>query len=286
MHEARAITDLRAADEEGARLATEIFLRAAGPALVKSVAEILRRFAIPVMPLKGVLLQKLVYRERAYRPITDVDIVVPEARFLDAHAALCAAGFSLSRWEVGGWQVTMRNPDGPPLGIDLHRRLTRTSRSRLTSAALFQRGTPDTELFAAPVVLPQPQDLFAHLLLHASLHWLNLGRLHRPGDFQAVAEALALDPHACAAHLARQGMTAHALLLLPMISEAAGGPFIAELLARIARPMRAVAATAIVEAITRRFAAGHVARRLAGVALAPSVSAAMISALADRLARR
>ena len=213
-----------APDHAAQRLAAEIFLTSAGPALVKSVAEILGAQRIPVMPLKGVLLQRLVYRDKAYRPISDVDLLVPEARFVDAYRTLHSAGFSGSRWEIGAWQVTINNPHGPPLGIDLHRRLTRTSRSRLTPAGLFERGTPDTQLFGTTVVIPSAEDLFAHLLLHAALHWLNLGGLHHAQDFQAVADSLRLDVDVCAEHLRRQGLLAHALLMLPLIAQAIGSP--------------------------------------------------------------
>ena len=115
-----------AQDPAAKRLAAEMFLKAAGPALVKRVAEILHRRRIPVMPVKGVLLQRLVYGERSFRPIADVDILVPEPQFGAARAALRDSGFTDERWELGGWQVTLRDPAGPPLGVDLHRRLTRT----------------------------------------------------------------------------------------------------------------------------------------------------------------
>jgi hypothetical protein len=151
-------------------LIAEIFLMAAGPALVKRAADVLAVRGIPVMPLKGVLLQRLVYRDRSFRPIIDVDLLVPDDRFFEACSLLREAGFTKASWELGRWQVTLRNPDGPPLGIDLHRRITRTVRSRLTEADLFARGRPDAQMFGGPVILPSPDDLLAHLLLHATLH--------------------------------------------------------------------------------------------------------------------
>jgi hypothetical protein len=276
-----------AASEYGAaqRLAAEMFLMAAGPALVKRVAEILGAHRIPVMPLKGVLLQRLVYGEKSYRPISDVDLLVPEPRFLDAHAALRAAGFTEERWEDGHWQVTMRNPEGPPLGVDLHRRLSRTSRSHLTPAGLFERGTSDARLFDTSVAIPCGQDLLAHLLLHATLDWLNLGKLHRARDFQTVGEALSLNPGLCVEHLKRQGLVVHALLMLPAIAQEAGGSFVKELTAAVARAASVGASCRafVIQAIAARFEPGHPARRLAGPILAPSLMAAVVSATRDRL---
>src|SRR5437868_6511480 len=144
--------------DESAELAREIFLANAGGVLVKRAAFVLEKRGIPLMPLKGVLLQRLVYSEGPFRSIADVDLLVPEPRFFEAAALLEAAGFSNTRWETGRWQVTLTNPNGPPLGIDLHRRLTRTVRSRLTAEGLFARGVADTQLFGAPVVLPCAED--------------------------------------------------------------------------------------------------------------------------------
>ncbi len=216
-HARFAVVPMLASEEQSAKnLAKEMFLDAGGARMVRIAAEVLSARGIVPMPLKGVLLQRWVYSDGPFRPIRDVDLLVPENRFFDAVAALAAAGFSEAHWERGQWQVTIFNPDGPRFGIDLHRRLTRTHRARLTSAGMFQRATIDTRLFAAPIMRPCHEDLFAHLLLHATLHWLNLGKLHRPDDFEAVASALALDPHRCATHLAQQGMLAHAALMLPL----------------------------------------------------------------------
>jgi hypothetical protein len=269
------------------RLAAEMFLKAAGPALVKRVAEVLQRRRIPIMPLKGVLLQKLVYREDSFRPIADVDVLVPEAQFFDARAELREAGFTNERWEEGRWQVTLKNPSGPPLGIDLHRHLTRTSRARLTSAGMFQRGTTDTQLFGAPVVLPCAEDLFAHLLLHAALHWVNLGKLHRPRDFEAVAGALSLDADRCTKHLTDQGLLTHALLMVPLIAAAEeGGSFVRRLASCLPLAPRVRAAAWLARALTARCPPGQTTRRLAGLVLAPSLSNALFSAVRDRLGSR
>jgi hypothetical protein len=265
------------------QLAREIYLTSAGPALVKRAAEALLPLKIPVMPLKGVLLQRLVYAGGPFRPITDVDLLVPEDRFFEAFAALKAAGFSTVRWERGRWQATMLVPGRPGLGIDLHRRLTRTDRAGLTSQGLFQRASVDTALFAAPVMLPCPEDLFAHLLLHATLHWLARGKLHRPSDFEAVAQRLAVDVVDCADHLSSQGLLPHALLILPLISRAAGGAFVERLLQHLPRAPLTRVHTWIAQAITARFDVGHPGRRLAGLALAPSLTGALIGAARDRI---
>jgi hypothetical protein len=156
---------------------------------------------------------------------------------------------------------------------------------------MFDRGSTNTDLFGARVVLPCADDLFAHLLLHAALHFINLGELHRPQDFVAVADALSMDAGRCAKHLAAHGLLPHALVVLPMILKKDGGPFIQDLLNALmiglgARPWlkaRTRAATRTIEVVCSRFPPGRQARRLAGLALAPSLPAALASAARDRL---
>jgi hypothetical protein len=263
-----------------------MFLKAAGPALVKRVAEILQKQGIPLMPLKGVLLQKLVYGEQTFRPISDVDILVPEAQFPEACRALRREGFTEEHWELGGWQVTLRDPTGPPLGVDLHRRIARTSRARLSPEGMFQRGVRDAHVFGVPVTLPCPEDLFAHLLLHATLHWLKQSSLHRPQDFEWTAGALALDVDRCARHLSEQGLLIHARLMLPLIAAEASGDFIGKLALRLPSPASARASTWLVRALAARYPQpGHLGRRLAGLALAPSLAKAITAAIRDRIRR-
>lgn len=265
------------------RRALELFLAAAGPALVREVAEILGARGIPVMPLKGVLLQQLVYGPQRFRPISDVDILVPEARFYEAHAALREAGFTGERWEPGDWQVAMKRPGGLSLDVDLHRLLSRTPRSRLTGDGVFERGMPDKRLFGVEVVLPSADDLFAHLLMHATLHWVRYGRLHRPEDFQAVAESRSMASAQCAKHLRQQGLVRHALLFLPLIVDETGSSFASKLIDELASNRRDRTVARWVRALCARFEPGHPARRLAGLALAPALSGTVASVVRDRL---
>ncbi len=265
------------------RLVAEMFLVSAGPEIVKTVARILAPNGIPVMPLKGVLLQKIAYGDRSFRPIADVDLLVPEARFFEAIALLRASGFNRERWERGEWQVTLTKAGAVPLGIDLHRDLTRTSRSGLTAAGMFARGSRDTRLFGAPIVVPSDDDLFAHLLLHATLQWLNVGTLHRPEDFEALPTARAMDPRRCARHLAELRMAPHALLMLPMLAAETHGTFVPEILGHLSRDPHARLVAGAIRALTRLQAPGTVGRRVAGLAMAPSLSRALLGALRDRV---
>jgi hypothetical protein len=265
-------------------LAREMFLREAGAAMVRQVAEVLSVQQIAIMPLKGALLQRLVYGTNRFRSISDVDILVLEPQFDEAHSALTRAGFETVRWERGRWQATLRDPARSPLPIDLHRRLSRTPRSKLTSAGLFERGSTNVELFGSPIRTPSANDLFAHLLLHATGDWISLDRLHRPGDFEAVADALGLDARRCTDHLHTQGLLAHALVLLPLLCGRAASSFILELRGRVqvAADLRARTVARLIQGACRRFPVNHPARRLAALTLAPSISKAVSDAIRDR----
>jgi len=271
-----------ALDATHLRIATELFYATAVPALIREIAEILRPCGIPIMPLKGALLQRWVYGTRVFRPLSDVDVLVPPARFDEARAALRAVGFTVEREEQGGWEVALRRPEGL-LEIDLHRRLSSTVRSGLRAEDLFARGRHDTTLFRTDVVLPDPRDLYSHLLLHLTLNWLARGSLHHPEDLEAAPAALGLTPEGMVHHLACVGLEVHAALMLPHVSAAVTGAFSSRLYAALS-PGRVtrlkVTAARMLSADT---APGTLARRMAGIVVAPSWLEAGRDALAKRL---
>jgi hypothetical protein len=269
-------------DQTEARLSMEVFLTAAAPRLIGEVAAILAPLGVPVMPLKGVLLQRWVYGTTAFRPIRDVDVLVPPGRFAEAREVLRRAGFSVEREELGGWEVALRRPGGA-LELDLHRRLSSTARSLLFPDDMFRRGTIDVALFGAPTVLPSALDLYAHLLLHLTLHWIRLGNLHHPEDLEVVPEVLKLTPQAVAQHLKDVAMGAHAEAVLPLVATEVNGEFSRRLLAALLLSPRERLAGQLSRRLCDRFAPGTVGRRTAGVLLAPSLVGAARDAILMRV---
>jgi len=268
------------------RAATELFLSRAAERLVVEAARALGTRAIPVMPLKGALLQKLVYAGQTSRVrlLSDVDLLVPPARFAEAHDTLRAAGFTRERWEGGRWQVAMGRP-GSLLALDLHQRLSRTTRARLTPEEMFRDAQPNRELFGVEVLVPRPECVFAHLVLHATLHCLNHDALHHPEDFQIVPERLRLEPRASAANLLRYGLGSHALFLVPRLPHPLS-PFLEELAALLARHPILRARTALVRAIADRCEPRSLARRSAALLLSDQWGRALWQAGRLRLADR
>ena len=270
-------------EQSPARIAAELFYVTAVPALVREVAGILAPLGIEIMPLKGALLQRLVYGTRSFRAVSDVDVLVPPDRFDEARSALRGAGFTVEREEQGGWEVALRRPEGL-LELDLHQRLSSTSRSALNPEDLFRRGTRNTSLFGAPVVILDGRDLYAHLLLHMTLTWLAARRLHHVEDLEAVPAALGLSPATLAEHLGAVGLRVHAGLMLPFVSGESGSEFTRQLREAL-RPTRRE--RFLVELIRRscaRSGSGAVVRRLSGFVLAPSWSKAAREAIAKRVA--
>ncbi len=80
------------------------------------------------------------------------------------------------------------------------------------------------------------------------------------------------------------------MVMLPLIRADSGGPFVAALNTRLEalsarepRVARRTVAAWLIRKLAAHFEAGHAARRLAGLALAPSISSALLSATIDRL---
>ena len=188
-----------------------------GRAVLKAAAQLLHEHAIPVMPLKGIWLQHFVYADPSERPITDVDVLVPDSRYLQAIAVLRAAG-----WELRGSNVSeaaLRAP-GFPLPLDLHRRLFTRAAFRMPSEALFARGTADRGTYEIEVVLPDPLDVFAHLIGHFVKR--RGGReqsRHELQDLPHLAARFDLDPSAAARHLERCGLARASRYALPCVPE-------------------------------------------------------------------
>jgi Uncharacterised nucleotidyltransferase len=261
-------------------LAQSIFFTVAGPNLVRDVAAVLASEHIPIMPLKGVLLQAIVYKT-SFRPMADVDLLVPPDSFERARSALRRAGFEV----LGIGRDIFRRP-GSILEVDLHRNLSMPSRSRLSAEDMFLRGRSDVDLFGVPVVVPDARDLYAHLLLHLTLDWLIRGGLHHPQDFEAVPDALGLSVSSVAEHLRTVGLEPHAYLMLPLLEPLNPGGFTGRLREALSLSGALRARAELVSRLCAHSRAGSWARRAAGALLAPSLTKAIPEAILRRVLDR
>jgi hypothetical protein len=130
--------------------------------VLQDVAGLLGPQNIPVMPLKGVLLQQLLYSDPAERALTDVDVIVPEHDFERSIQVLLRAGFAPRSAGRSLNECALTAPRG--MTVDLHRRLFGRGRYKLSTEALFRRGRQDSDLLGVPIHIAHPHDTAAHLI--------------------------------------------------------------------------------------------------------------------------
>jgi hypothetical protein len=251
---------------------------------LRDVVGVLSPLGIDVMPLKGVVLQRIAYDDPADRRLVDVDLAVRSRDFHRAYAALVAAGFTDAHEEPHVWEVALRRP-GSPLCVDLHQHFTDAPRFRLSPDVMFARGHRDEALFGVPVIMPDDHDLYAHVFAHFAVTYVIGNRLHHPDDLRRLAAARKLDVAVCAARLDDAGLARFARALLPLLIEGESDAFAGAVLAAlkpdpigdaIARAARAVFAHAPAQATSRR---------VAGLLLNPTLGDAT-RALAEAATRR
>lgn len=175
------------------------------------------------MPLKGVWLQQFVYADPADRPITDVDVLVPATRFEEALAVLRDAGWH--ERDSNANETAVRSPEWP-LPLDVHRRLFDRRAFDMPPEERFARGTLDEQTFGASVILPDPLDVFAHLVGHfVKSRGARGGSNLELRDLPALAERFALEPATTARHLERCGLgraCRYALQCVPVTRDPTG----------------------------------------------------------------
>jgi len=125
--------------------------------------------SIKTLVLKGLALLLTHYRDLAVRPMSDVDILVPEARMTDALDVLEASGWRAD--PARSWlgtelhAGTLVSPDG--WIVDLHRHATYEARFAAADDAFFAGSIP-LEVSRAPTATMNA----SHQLLHTVVHGL------------------------------------------------------------------------------------------------------------------
>lgn len=204
----------------------------AATALVGDVAGKLAHRGIPVMPLKGALLQHWLYDDPSDRPLTDVDLLVRPAALHEAAELLEAAGYCRTRHSsVGG--LVMQTPLG--LALDLHAQLFDRMRYRMPTDDLFARGSEDHALYGARVVLPSPLDVYAHLVGKFGSDHLNARSTARLDEIRRMGAHLDCSAETAARHLLHCGMRRVSRYVLPLVDRTLGDPFASQVCKRLPR---------------------------------------------------
>ncbi len=146
---------------------------------------------IAAVALKGVALAWRHYPEAALRPMRDIDLLVPEARAIEASRLLAAAGFAADADDAATLRQALADDHQLPaqhhaalnVTIELHHRLGDPPQRRgyrvpqIDPAGVMARAVA-VECGGTRVFCPAPQDLAAHLIVHALYgHRLDCGPL-------------------------------------------------------------------------------------------------------------
>jgi hypothetical protein len=172
-----------------------------GIELLERVATALKASAIPIVPLKGIWLQTCVLPFPDERPITDVDLLVPEARFEEALQLLVRGGFEPRHGNAS--ERALYHP-ACPLPLDLHRRLFQPGSFDLPTATIMARAQRG-QAAGIDLWLPDPLDALAHLVGHFVKSRRRPSERARTADFVAIAERFTYSPSAWAERLHGHG---------------------------------------------------------------------------------
>jgi hypothetical protein len=207
-------------DRHAARRRAVTALAATG--LVGDVARRLAEPGIPVMPVKGALLQHWLYDDPSERLLSDVDLLVRPEDFGRAIERLESEGYRRAAGSGVG-AIVMQTPLG--LALDLHPRLFDSARYRLPTDELFARSSEDSDLFGATVRLPSPLDVYAHLIGKFGSDHLDARSTPRLDEIAKMATRLEIAPETVARHLVHCGMRRVSRYVLPLVHRVTGDAF-------------------------------------------------------------
>lgn len=156
---------------------------------LQEILALFNRRQIPLLPLKGSVLAPLYYPDPAMRPMADLDVLIRPADFAASARLLVELGY---RQETVHWKhtefckpdnrrvvsTTGEHPDNPrKLELHLHCRETFGGPTVELTELMWANAAPGT-LLGQPALLPRPEALWLHLLVHATYHmWQGKGRL-------------------------------------------------------------------------------------------------------------
>jgi hypothetical protein len=154
--------------------------------------EILALFAandMPLMPLKGSILSLEFYPDPAWRPMADLDLLIRPNDFEAGARLLRQLGYEpdVTHWKHTEFSkpdnrqvvsTTGEHPDNPrKLEIHLHCRET-FGGPTIELTELMWKNSLSGHLGGEPAILPKPELLWLHLLVHSTYHlWQGQGRL-------------------------------------------------------------------------------------------------------------
>jgi len=178
--------------------------------LLRAAGEVLRPLheaGIPALVLKGVALLVVHYRDLGARPMSDVDILVPEAsvcRALDVLEAANWRGDPARAWLRSGMHAGVLS-NGGGASLDLHRHALYEARYAAADEAFFAASVP-VEAGGAPARAMAADDQLIHTIVHG-LRWSIAPSSIWILDAITIARNGALDPEHVRTRAATLGLT-------------------------------------------------------------------------------
>lgn len=144
---------------------------------------------VPVIPLKGSVLSTNVYKDPAWRPMADLDILIHPGDFERSSKLLKQLGYEpgVAHWKHTEFikpdnrsvvSKTVEHPDNPR-GVELHRYCRETfAGPTIDLTEMMWDSAHPGQLRGQPALLTSPDLLWLHLVVHATYHaWQGRGRL-------------------------------------------------------------------------------------------------------------
>jgi hypothetical protein len=224
---------------------------------LRDVAAVLHEARIPVMPLKGVLFQLVLYADPAERSLCDVDVLVPERHFVQAIQLLVKQG--LRPFGAGpSWiEASFETPRGLPL--DLHRRLFCRLRYNLPTNEVFLRATVNRSLLGVPLWIQSPLDTLAHLVGKFVSDHVHSAAAPRLAELEKLIDHHFITAAPAVRHLERTGLSRAALHVFARGALEREHPFYPAALAALPRDRVSEAVVHVAGQLSKRLEHGRLA---------------------------
>jgi hypothetical protein len=162
-----------------------LMLDAVAVHVTRQVLELAHMHAVPIAPVKGVVLSRWLYEHVFERPYVDVDFLVGRSGFVDLTDAV----------ESRGWPISYRSDDlgdlhfrVDRLPVEVHAEFSRRDLSLLSTDEVLARAQPDRTTFAFEVLRLDDIDHFLLLVANVTRKAFTYANAHQPGDLERYLE--------------------------------------------------------------------------------------------------
>jgi len=191
---------------------------------LQRIAECFGERRISLMPLKGMLLRERYYEDPLSRPVKDIDLLVPRARYQEA--IRCLEELEYIRTDPTSpnhFQCALRRK-GSLLAVDLHRSLFEDTRYGLDTAGVFRRAELNESVFGTPVSLMNELDVVGHLVGKLASDHVALAHPSRLEDLRRAGRRLSVSPAVLGRHLDDHGLSRAARYTTGLLQRSGGLP--------------------------------------------------------------